>query len=272
MNRVVAAVLLGAAAYASFAGLLFGLQASLVYYPDLGREIVATPADHGLPYEDVAVRTSDGETLAAWWVPVAAPRGVVLLFHGNAGNISHRIDYLAMFHRLGYATLIADYRGYGKSTGRPSEEGTYRDAEACWSWLMDRSVRPRDIVVFGESLGGGVATWIAQERPLGALVLASTFTSIPDMAEAVYPYLPVRMLARIHYDNIGRLPRITAPVLIMHSPDDEIVPYRHAERLHAAAGSRKGFVSLAGGHNEGLVYRRAEWVRALEAFLADTAR
>jgi uncharacterized protein len=266
------ALLIAAASYAGVGGLLFGMQASLIYYPHLGRDIVETPAARGLPFEDVALRTSDGVTLSAWWVPAPQPRGVVLLFHGNAGNISHRIDYLAMFARLGYSTLIVDYRGYGLSTGEPSEEGTYRDAEACWAWLEARGVAARDIVVFGESLGGGVATWIAERRTPRALVLASTFTSIPDLAESIYPYMPVRLLSRIHYDNLARLPEITAPVLVMHSPDDEIVPYSHAERLFAAALPPKRLIALAGGHNEGLVFRRAGWIEDLAAFLEEAAR
>ena len=266
------ALLIAAAGYAGLGGLLFGLQSSLIDSPHLGREIVETPAARGLAYEDVALRTSDGVTLSAWWVPAPEQRGAVLLLHGNAGNISHRIDYLAMFHRLGYSTLIVDYRGYGLSTGEPSEEGTYRDAEVCWAWLEARGVAARDIVVFGESLGGGVATWIAERRTPRALVLASTFTSIPDLAEAIYPYLPVRLLSRIRYDNLARLPNVAAPVLVMHSPDDEIVPYSHAERLHAAARPPKRLITLEGGHNDGLVFRRVAWVQGLAGFLEEAAR
>lgn len=262
--------LVASIAYSGMSGLLFGLQSQFIYFPDLGREMIATPAARGLAYDAVALRTSDGETLAGWWVPVGEPRGTVLLFHGNAGNISHRIDYLAMFHRLGYSTLIIDYRGYGKSTGKPDEEGTYRDAEASWNWLEARGIAARDIILFGESLGGGVATWLAVGRKPRALVLASTFTSIPDLGAALYPWLPVRQLARIHYDNVARLPDVDAPVLIMHSPDDEIVPYAHASRLFDAAREPKGLVKLAGGHNEGFVFARPEWVGALAEFLERT--
>lgn len=264
--------LLAAAGYAGIGAFLFGVQASLVYYPHIGREIIATPAERGLAYEPVALRTDDGVALSAWWVPAPAQRGVVLFLHGNAGNISHRIDYLAMFRALGYSTLIVDYRGYGTSGGEPSEEGTYTDAEACWTWLRARGAAPRDIVVFGESLGGGVATWIAERHAPRALVLASTFTSIPDLGESMYPYLPVRLLARIRYESLARLPRIAAPVLVMHSREDEIVPFAHAERLHAAARAPKRLLVLAGGHNEALVFRRPEWVAALADFLEKAAR
>lgn len=263
------ALLVAAAGYAGLTGLLFGMQASLVYYPHVGREIVATPAAHGLDYEEVALRTADGVALAAWWVPAPHPRGAVLLLHGNAGNISHRIDYLAMFRTLGYSTLIVDYRGYGRSAGEPTEEGTYRDAEASWAWLAARGIAARDIVLFGESLGGGVATWLAGRYTPRALVLASTFTSIADLGQDLYPFLPVRLLTRIHYDNLARLPAVAAPVLIFHSPDDEIVPYAHALRLYEAARGKKHLVALAGGHNEGFVFRRPEWVRALARFLEE---
>lgn len=259
--------LVAAVTYTGLSGLLYGLQAQLVYYPDVGRARIATPADRGLPFEEVALRTADGETLDAWWVPAARPRGTVLFLHGNAGNISHRLPYLAMFHGLGYATLILDYRGYGRSTGTPDEEGTYRDAEAAWAWLEQRGVRADETVIFGESLGGGVATWLAARRAPRALVLASTFTSIPDVGAALYPWLPVRPLARIQYDNLARLAQVTAPVLIFHSPQDELVPYAHAERLLAAVRGPRRLVPLAGGHNEGFVHARPEWVAALARFL-----
>lgn len=254
--------------------LLARLQARFIYYPDLGREMAETPDRRGLDYERVAIGTEDGETLTAWWVPHAQARGTVLLLHGNAGNISHRIEYLAMFHRLDYAVLIADYRGYGTSTGTPSEEGTYRDAAACWSWLAARGVRGRDLVLFGESLGGGIATWLALRVRPRALVLASTFTSIPDLAAVVYPWLPARLLSRIRYDNLARMPAIEAPVLVLHSPDDELVPFEQAQRLYAAARTMKALVPLAGGHNDGLACLREEWVRALAGFLerADEAQ
>lgn len=254
-------------AYGALVGCVFIAQESLVYFPQTAREIAATPAALGLPYEDVSIATADGETLHAWWVPAARPRGAVLLLHGNAGNISHRIDYAQMFRSLDYGTLLVDYRGYGRSTGKPSEEGTYRDAEAAWQWLAGRGVAGREIVLFGESLGGGVASWLAaRERPR-ALVLASSFTSIPDLGAEVYPFLPVRRMSRFSYDTLERLSSIGAPVLVIHSPDDEIIPFAHGKRLYAAAREPKAFLEVSGGHNSGFVFMRPEWVKALAAFL-----
>ena len=253
--------------YAALVGFVYFTQPSLVYFPHVAREHTATPAAYGLQYEDVSIRTEDGETLHAWWIPAAERRGAVLLFHGNAGNISHRIEYARMFHELGLATLLVDYRGYGRSSGSPSEEGTYRDALASWGWLAAQGLAGRDIVVFGESLGGAVACWLAaRERPR-ALVLASTFTSLPDLGAEVYRFLPVRLLARFQYNTRECLGRVEAPVLIAHSPRDDIVPYAHGQRLYAAAREPKQFLELAGGHNEGFIFTRPEWVGALDAFL-----
>jgi len=272
--RVIANIfLLPAIAYAVILLLVFLFQSRLVYFPQYERELTATPRVAGLDYEDVTLRAADDVALHGWWAPARDARGAVLIFHGNAGNISHRIDYLTMFNRLGYAVLIIDYRGYGKSSGTPSEEGTYRDAEAAWQHLMEtRKLKPQDVVILGESLGGGVATWLAAKYPPRALVLASVFTSVPDMGARVYWWLPVRLLARIEYNSRERMPKITAPVLIAHSREDDIVPFAHGEALFAAAREPKQFLTLSGGHNNGFLFMRAEWVAAVGAFLERAER
>lgn len=254
--------------YGCIVGGVYFFQSSLVYYPHIGREMVATPRTYGLDYEELEIMTGDGEKLAAWWVPVPQPRGTALILHGNAGNISHRIEYLRMFHRLGYASLIVDYRGYGRSTGSPSEEGTYRDALAAWRHLTEqRTIPARDIVLFGESLGAAVASWLAARHAPRALVLASAFTSVPDLGAQIYWFLPVRLLSRFEYNTIANLARIAAPVLVAHSREDEIAPFSHGERLYAAAREPKQFLVLSGGHNDGFIFTREEWVRALADFL-----
>ena len=174
-----------------------------------------------------------------------------------------------MFSGMGYNTLLVDYRGYGESSGEPSETGTYRDATASWSWLtVTRGVKASDVVIFGESLGGGIATWLAAREKPRALILASAFTSIPDLGAEIYPWLPVRWLSRIHYNNFANLERINVPVLIAHSRDDEIIPYAHGKRLYAIAKQPKVFLDLDGGHNEGFVFAREDWAKAVQAFLA----
>jgi fermentation-respiration switch protein FrsA (DUF1100 family) len=254
--------------YGCVVALVFVFQSHLVYYPQIGREVALTPQAAGLAYEAVEIATEDGEKLGAWWVPAERARGTVLILHGNAGNISHRLDYLLMFSRLRYSTLIIDYRGYGTSSGSPSEEGTYRDAVAAWRYLIEqRSVPDTDIVLFGESLGAAVASWLAARHTPRALILASTFTSAVDLGAQVYWFLPVRLISRFRYDNLTNLEAVKAPVLIAHSRQDEIVPFTHGQRLYAAAHEPKQFLELSGGHNSGFIFMREEWVGALAAFL-----
>jgi uncharacterized protein len=255
-------------AYVGFAALLFLFQDRLAYYPQLGREIHSTPREHGMDYEALTLDTADGERLDAWFVPAPQAHGVVLFLHGNAGNLSHRMDSIAMFHRLGYAVLIFDYRGYGRSSGHPSEAGLHQDAETAWAYLTGaRGVAPENIVLFGESLGGALAAHLAARQRPGALVLASVFTSVPDLAADLYPWLPARWLARLRYDTRAVLAQADCPVLVAHSPDDEIVPFRHGQRLFEAAAQPKVFLPLAGGHNDGFIFMRKDWVEALAGFL-----
>jgi fermentation-respiration switch protein FrsA (DUF1100 family) len=267
--RVLLNVLLAATiAYAAIMLFVYVYQPRLVYFPQVERELTTTPRAAGLDYEDLSLHTEDGVQLHGWWVPARAARGAVLLMHGNAGNISHRIGYATMFNRLGYSVLLFDYRGYGKSGGHPDEEGTYRDAEAAWRHVTAvRKVLPQDIVIVGESLGGGVATWLALKFPPRALVLASTFTSVPDLGAKIYPWLPVRLLARINYGNLARIGRIKAPILIAHSRDDDVIPYAHGQALFAAAPEPKQLLTLSGSHNEGFLFTRDESVVAVGGFL-----
>jgi fermentation-respiration switch protein FrsA (DUF1100 family) len=269
MRRMLGELLIPVAiAYGAVLVLVFVFQSHLVFYPGTGREMMLSPQSYGLRYETVEIRTADGETLQAWWVPAENARGVVLFFHGNAGNISHRLDYLLMFNRLRYTTLIVDYRGYGKSTGSPSEEGTYRDAEAAWEYLRHaRLAQPQDVVIAGESLGGAVGTWLAAKVKPRAVLLFSTFTSVNDLGAQVYWFLPVRLLSRIGYDTLENLKRIDAPVFIAHSPDDDVVPYSHGKKLFEAAREPKAFLELRGGHNDGFIFTRQEWVAQVGAFL-----
>lgn len=257
------------AAYAALLGLVFLLQGQLLYFPGMGREVLRTPRDLGLDHETVWLTTEDGVRIEAWYLPTPAARGVALLAHGNAGNISHRLDYAPLFHRLGYSLLLFEYRGYGRSEGQPSEEGSYADARAAWRHLVaQRGVPPGRIVLVGESLGGAVVAQLAADQRPGALVLASSFVSVPELAANLYPWLPARWLARYRYDTREALGRVACPVFIAHSRDDEIVPFAHGERLFAAAREPKAFLEMAGGHNEGFLFARAAWGEALGRFLA----
>ena len=262
--RVVAGALL--AGYLGTCLMLLALQSRLVFFPT--REIDATPADAGLPYQDVSFTAADGTRLHGWWVSAPGARGTVLFFHGNAGNVSHRLHSLRSFHELGMNTFIFDYRGYGRSEGVPSEEGTYRDAGAAWRWLAEeRGVPPGEVVFFGRSLGGAVAAWLAGRHPPRALILESTFTSVPALGAELYPWLPVRLLARIRYDTLRLLPGVRCPVLVVHSPQDEVIPFHHGRRLWEAASAPKEFLEITGSHNAGFVTTGPAYEAGIARFL-----
>lgn len=258
---------MGGILYGAVCLLLYLFQSRLIYFPD--RYLAATPQAVGLPYENIGFQTSDGVDLHGWFIPSERPASPVLLFfHGNAGNISHRLESLLIFHRLGLSTLIFDYRGYGKSEGTPSEDGTYLDAETAWGYLTQtRGVEAENVVLFGRSLGGAVAAWLATRLVPGALIVESTFTSVPDLAAKIYPVLPVRLLARFRYDAKQYIARIRCPVLIVHSHDDEIIPSSHGRALFHAAPEPKGFLQIRGGHNEGFLASGEDYVRGIGDFL-----
>jgi fermentation-respiration switch protein FrsA (DUF1100 family) len=237
-----------------------------------GRALDATPADIGLQYEDVGIDTADGERLHGWYVPATNARGTLLFFHGNAGNISHRLESILIFNRLALDVLIVDYRGYGQSTGRPGEQGTYRDAQAAWDYLVrERSVSPGNIVIFGRSLGGAVGAWLASELPAveqpAAVIIESAFTSGADMARRLYPVYPARLLTRLRYPVVDYVQRISCPVLVVHSRNDEIIPFAMGRAIYEAAPQPRDFIELRGDHNAGFWISREEYAAGLDVFL-----
>ncbi|MCX6991779.1 MAG: alpha/beta hydrolase [Kiritimatiellaeota bacterium] len=265
--RIALSVLkIAAVAYIGLCILLFLRQSHMVYFPLA--KVQATPADAGLAYERIFLVTADNVRLAGWYVPCDGARGTVLMCHGNGGNIGDRLHPIGLFHELGLNVLIFDYRGYGESVGKPSEEGTYQDAFAAWQYLVEKHNTPPDkIVIFGRSLGGAVAAGLTERVTPAALILEATFTSIPDMGAQLYPWLPIRLLSRYRYNTLARLERIHCPVLIAHSRDDEMIPFEHGRKLFAAACAPKTFCELAGNHNEGEVLTAPAYRQALDTFL-----
>lgn len=226
----------------------------LTYHPT--RSFHVKGSELGRAWEEVAFATGDGVQLNGWFYPADtnSPRSrlVMLICHGNGGNISHRLELYDILLQAGVNVFAFDYRGYGRSEGRPGEEGTYRDAQAAHAWLRQRGFPATNIIAFGESLGGGVASELAVRETVGGLVLQSTFTSVTDLGAELYPFLPVRTIGSIRYDTRSKLPRIHAPVLLLHSRADSMIGFQHAERNCAAANEPKWLCEISGDHNDGL--------------------
>jgi uncharacterized protein len=248
--------------------LIYFFQPKLIYFPH--KEVEVTPEYLSLDYEELTLTTSDDVELNAWWIPNPDARATLLFLHGNAGNISHRLDSIDIFYKLGLSVLIIDYRGYGKSTGKPSEQGTYTDAETAYNYLIEaKNISPNKIVIFGRSLGGAVATWLAEKQPTAALILESSFTSIADIGKHYYPYLPTSLIARIKYPSIKRISNVTPSVLIIHSINDEIIPYEHGQQLYQAANEPKSFLEINGGHNEGFISSGEKYSNGIDKFISN---
>jgi fermentation-respiration switch protein FrsA (DUF1100 family) len=253
---------------AVFIIMLRWFEHSQVFHPD--RALDATGAELGRPFENVFFNTSDGVALNGWFYPAktnSPRRGLaILVCHGNAGNISHRLALCQALLETGVNVFLFDYRGYGRSGGHPTEEGTYRDAQAAYHWLRQKGFTARSIVAYGESLGGGVAAELATREQVGAIILQSTFSSIPELGTDIFPWLPVRWIAKIRYETARKLPRLRIPVLVMHSREDRLINFRHCERNFAAANEPKLLCELSGDHNDALT-QRDRFVPAVERLL-----
>jgi fermentation-respiration switch protein FrsA (DUF1100 family) len=244
---------------------------SQLYLP--ARAVEQTPAAAGLDYRDVALETEDGERLHGWWVAGAPPAaGHVLLCHGNAGNIGDRVLHAALVSAAGFDVLLFDYRGYGRSSGRPGEQGTYRDARAARSALRAQpGVDASRVFYLGESLGGAVALALALEFPPAGLVLQSTFTSVRDLARVHYPFLPARVVPDA-YPSLARIRRLRAPLLVLHGERDEIVPLVLGEALYEAAPAPKRIHVVArAGHNDLVSRMGAAYAELIAAWATDPA-
>ncbi|MDY6863778.1 MAG: alpha/beta hydrolase [Thermodesulfobacteriota bacterium] len=247
--------------------ILYFFQSHLIYYPS--RKIAATPDIIGIPYKEVSFKTEDGITLSAWYIPALRPKNVILFCHGNAGNIGDRLESIQIFYNMGLSIFIFDYRGYGKSEGKASEKGTYLDSEAAWRYLVnEQDIPPERIIIFGRSLGGAIASRLAQNNTPKGLILESSFTSVKDIASKFYPFLPVKLLSRFSYATLDYVKKVNCPVFIIHSRDDEIIPFSHGITLFDTANDPKAFLELKGSHNEGFITSLHCYKNGLNTFIS----
>ncbi len=255
------------AAFVLISILFFFFQDKLIFFP--ARRLEAAPTQIGLAYEDLFLKTKDGVRIHAWYIPSEKNRAAMLFCHGNAGNISHRLESIALYHQFGFNILIFDYRGYGKSGGRPDEDGLYQDARAAYDFLRDVKKTPTGkIIIFGRSLGGAVACETALTHPCGALIMESAFTSTADMGRRLYPFFPTRFLIRHAFASIKKISRVKCPILIIHSRDDEMIPFAMGESLYQTARTPKTFLPIHGSHNSGFLTSGRYYIQGLDQFVS----
>ena len=265
-----------AVAYCGLGVILYFMQSSFLYAPT--REVLYDPGQLGLDFEKVLLKTEDDVELDGWFIPAKNAEFTILFCHGNGGNIAHRLDSINIFNKLGLNCLIFDYRGYGNSRGKPSEEGTYRDAMAAYEWLRHQKKLPaQKIILFGRSFGGSIAAYLTGKVEARGLIVESGFTSYADIGQKFYPYMAVRLFARFNYNTIDYIRKVNCPVLIIHSRDDEIVSFDFGLRLYEAANEPKEFIEISGSHNDGFLYSGevyteglANWVRFLRKYQPET--
>ena len=244
-----------------------GCISHAIYFPQ--REVRHTPADLNLAYEDVRFAAADGVKLSGWLVPALNPRGTVLFCHGNGGNIAGCLDSILVGHRLGLTMFVFDYRGYGNSEGEPTEQGTYRDADAAWDYLVkDRKTVPGEIIVWGRSLGGSIAARTAARHPAGLLIIESAFVSIRELARERFSWVPAWVLDGYVYDTREELLKVGIPVLVIHSPDDEIIPFRHGKVLYGSLKGPRSFVEIKGSHNQGFIQSGKVYESGIDEFIS----
>lgn len=243
----IAVIVVGA--YAALVGVVFGLQRHMLYFPMHGD---IEPARAGVPeMRSVALATDDGLTLSAWYAPARGNAATLLYLHGNGGHLGHRGAKVRPYLDAGFGVLLLSYRGYGPNPGTPSEEGLYADGRAALAFLAAQKIAPERTVLYGESLGSGVAVELASQTRVGALILEAPFTSIPEVGGHHYPFLPVRWLVKDRYDSKAKIGRIGVPVLVLHGEADRIVPVRFGRALFDAAQEPKEFRPFPqAGHND----------------------
>jgi pimeloyl-ACP methyl ester carboxylesterase len=246
--RVVAYLLgLAAAAGLIVLGRLYFRQGKLIFRP--GPILSHTPQDYKMPFEELKLLSPKGTPISAWWIPCKASDKVVIFFHGSDSNITCEIPTLWFLYSLRVNVLAVEYPGYGLDGSKASERGCYQAAWAAWNFLVEtKKFSPESIILFGHSLGGAISVYLAAEKPCGGLVVQSSFTSVPDLAAKIYPYLPVRLFVHTKMNSLAKIDRIQCPLLILHSETDEHIPIEHARELFEKANPPKKFIAFYGPH------------------------
>jgi len=245
-------------------------EKQLIYHP--APDLALTPAALDLPFEEVFLESEPGVRVHAWFIKARGerPSATVLLSHGNAGNMADRLDRVRSLRELNVDFLLYDYRGFGRSTGALGEEGTYQDGRAAYDYLIRvRGVDPRRLILMGESLGCAISIQLAIERPAAGLALEAPFASIPHMAAAIYPFLPLEPFIRTRYDNLAKIPRLMMPLFVVQGTDDPVIPIEQGRMVFEAAPEPKRFLAVPGAHHNdvyvvgGRTYRQAlaEFIR-----------
>jgi len=242
-----------------------------IFYPDARFE--AVPSSFGLMHQEISFLAEDGTKLHGWFFPLKEDAPLMLFCHGNAGNISHRLENVKLLLDHGLQVFIFDYRGYGRSKGRPSEQGLYQDGLAAYDFLTaHRRIVPKKIVVFGRSLGAAVAIEIALHREVKCLIIESAFTSTKEMAKSLPLFMPLSFMLPPHYNNMAKISRINAPKLIIHGEADEIVPFSMGRKLYHAATPPKYFYPISrAGHNDTYMVAGRKYFRTLSTFARQSA-
>ncbi len=271
-NSISYSLFFGFLAYFAILSYLYFNQDRLIFLPTPGTPII-TPANYGIDYESHILPINDKESVHLWFIPGKEEQSPVLLFcHGNSGNLGSRLEILRVLYQLGIPIAIFDYRGYGESRGRPSEKHLYEDGERVLRFLKTEKGYPlKETIVMGRSLGGAVACELAYRHPdLSGLILDSAFTSLAEIAQIRYPYVPVSLLLKYRFDNLSKVQAISIPKLIIHSLQDEVIPFSLGQRLFQRARPPKRFLSLpAGGHNDAFLESQERYLQGLKEFLSE---
>lgn len=241
------------------------IQATGIFFPT--REIVATPAEYGLGFENISLSTPDDKRIHGWFIPYDSAKATVLFFHGNGGNISHRLEKILILRQAAVNICIIDYRGYGNSTGKPSEGALYRDARLVYTYLCnERAIDAEHIILYGESLGAAVAIDLAKDVPVKGLIVEGGFSSGKDLGRHFYPFVPPPLLPNI-FDSVTKIRTVTVAKLFIHARHDEVVPFKFAKKLYVAAPEPKQFIESSGGHNDTHVTSSQQYRQAIFDFI-----